>query len=209
MKRALEKLGWRRLKNDQFNLSLIQRKGYFEIFCSNKNSLEITIFEDGGLTICGGKWTNIEPQEVHALIEDIKSISLLQGADEELLKKVIRPDSNAENINAMKSVFTKQDVSIEVPNGWEITKEDFSVEGFAVLHVRNEIAEIQIYVDDVNSTKEFKADVWIHTEHGNEHMTFGSNVERTVMVNLDAQLGQPYKVAKDLLEQCIKRVRNV
>lgn len=208
MKRALEKLGWKKLKTSKIYTYMNQRKGYFEIFQDNKNGLEIGIYEDGGLVICSNKWTNIEPQAVHALIEDIKAISNLQGVDEELLNKVTRPD-NTKNINAMKPVFTKQDNSINVPDGWEMTKEEFSVEGFGIIHIRSKIAQVLIYVDDTNPVKDYKADVLITTEHGNEHMTFSSNVERTVLVNLSAQKGEPYKVAKDLLEQCIKKVRNV
>ena len=208
MKRALEKLGWKKLKSTEFEMSLVQRYGYLEIFCNKKNGLEISIFEDGGLTICGGKWTDMEPEEVNALIEDIKAISNLQDIDEEIFKRVKRLD-NAKNINAMKSVFTKSDNSISVPNGWELTKEDFHVEGFGIIHAKSKIAEVQIYVDDNEGQKQFKTDVLIITEHGQEHNSLSSNTERTTLVNLGAQKGEPYKVAKDLLEQCIKKVRNV
>ena len=95
MKRALEEIGWRRVKDSKIYTYMNQRKGYFEVFNNYKNGLEIAIYEDGGLTICGGKYTDMEPQEVNALIEDIKSISMLQGEDEELLKKVTRPGSSA------------------------------------------------------------------------------------------------------------------
>ena len=74
MIRPLEKLGWTKLKEDEYDKSLVQRDGYVEIFVCNRNHLELSLFADGGITICMGRWTNMEPDEVQAMFETLEEL---------------------------------------------------------------------------------------------------------------------------------------
>ena len=196
----------------------VNRRGeslfYIVWFKPQDRNYSIGIRSDGAVMFSSFEWQQIDASQVKAIEKDLEyivahlqvtpALKIVSSEEYNNTEEDLSGTSDLDSIGKNES-----NLNISVPNGWEITKEDFHVEGFAVVHAGNEISRVQIYVDDVNPIKEFKADILTRTNHGMEHLSFSSSTEETT-INLlyDYRKFPAYNVASDLLKQCINKVRN-
>ena len=186
---------------------------YLIWFKPQDRNYSIGIRSDGAVMFSSFEWQQIDASQVKAIEKDLEyivahlqvtpALKIVSFEEYNNTKEVLSGTSDLDNIGKNETNF-----NISVPEEWKITKEDFHVEGFAIVHARNEISEVQVYVDDVNPIKEYKADVFIRTNNGQEHLSFSSSIEETT-INLlaDYKKFPAYSVALDVLKQCINKVR--
>ena len=186
---------------------------YIVWFKPQDRNYSIGIRSNGAVMFNNFEWQQIDASQVKAIEKDLEyivahlqvtpALKIVSFEEYNNTEEDLSGTSDLDSISKNETNF-----NISVPEGWEITKEEFYAEGIAIVNAKNEISKVQIKVDEIKP-KEFSVDVSTVTTNGLEHLSFSSSIEEeTINLLYYYKKFQAYNVASDLLKQCINKVRN-